>query len=141
MDGRLLDDVVVVQDEDHPAARGCKALEDADEDELGIEGRGIELRPVLRCVHEACRGRREVPREPDDVVVARVERQLRTPDVLLAQPVGEQGALAEAGGRRDEHQASLGGGVELDPQPRASTVCMLRAWTPSFAPRRGRRMP
>src|SRR5450756_830341 len=43
-------------------------------------------------------------------------------DGRLTQPVGEQGALAEAGRRRDEHESSLGGGVELFPQPLAVDV-------------------
>ena len=122
VDGRLVDHVVVVEHQDRAVSGRCDAVEDAGQGELGIEGPGVERRGVLRSTRQACRGRREIASEPDDVVVARVERQPRAPDVRLTQPVGEQGALAEAGGRRDEHEASLGGGVEPGPQPLAVDV-------------------
>ena len=122
MDGRLLDDVVVIEHEHRAASGRCKAVEDGGKGELGVEGPGVELPGALRFARQARRRRGEVSSEPDDVVVARVERQPRAADGRLIQPVGQQGALAEAGRRGDEHEASLGGGVELGPQPLAVDV-------------------
>ncbi len=42
MDGRLIDQVVVVEHQDGAVSGRCDAVEDAGQGELGIEGLGVE---------------------------------------------------------------------------------------------------
>ena len=44
MDGRLIDQVVVVEHQDRAVSGRCDAVEDAGQGELGIEGLGVERR-------------------------------------------------------------------------------------------------
>ncbi len=123
VDGGLTDHVVVVEHQHRPAGRPIpRGLLDQGDDtgqgELRIERlAGVTSGHTLGRAPQLCRRSLEVAGEAGDVVVARIERQPRAADVRLGDPGGEQGALAEAGRRRDEHETSLRHALEPGAQP------------------------
>ena len=106
-------DQVVVIEHNHCAARRrlldalSDPIKDARQCQVGIECRGGLERGCL-CLRrpEPCRGS-EIAGKSNDVVVACIERYPRASSSRRADPLGEQGALAEAGRRRNEDESRL----------------------------------
>ena len=121
MDGRLVDDVIVVEHEDDRAWRRVvnisEPVQDAGHRELGVERPfSVEGGPAPRQLRDRPD---QVAAEADEVVVGGIERQPAGPGFGRGEPLREQGALAETRRCGDEHESHLGRGLEPGQEPLA----------------------